>query len=478
MIGIGEFIARAKGLVAIPLLTAHIGAAGYGLWAQIAVLAATLAPVAILGTDSAIVRMLPGLPEAAQRASVTAWFIALGVTGAATGLVLMVADTQVSTAFFGGDDEFLRFVPLAVATLFASLIRNGVTAWQRVRNQAVLYTSFTIIEAILTLGAIVLVVIVDGGVYDLALYNLVAQAAVIAGFMCAMQVRGEFAAPDFSRILALVRFGLPLVPAGYAMWGLNAMDRIFLVHYSSLTQVGIYSVAYSLGYLVIQLLVNPIWTLFPSRASQLFDRQRPDEVQRLVSISARAMFFLAAPVIAATAVLGGPIIDLMATEQFTAGALVIPIVALGYLAHMFGSFFDIALGLAYRQYLSAFSILAAVLANFLLNLLLIPPFGIKGAAIATSTAFGLQFLFSWLMARRHVRLVFPWREILRNLAPIALMVAGLLLIRPAMDEGGLPYLLLQTTAGVTIYLGGSFLLGVLPRDEMSRLFRDRFDKGG
>ena len=68
-----------------------------------------------------------------------------------------------------------------------------------------------------------------------------------AGMACAQQLARAghdvvlFEKSD--RIGGLLRYGIPLVPASLCLWGLSVMDRFFLVHYSTLTDVGLYSTA-------------------------------------------------------------------------------------------------------------------------------------------------------------------------------------------------------------------------------------------
>ena len=61
------------------------------------------------------------------------------------------------------------------------------------------------------------------------------------------------------------------MPAAYAMWALNVSDRVFLIRYRTLQEIGVYSLAYSLGYLSINLFFNPIWMMYPPAATKFWE---------------------------------------------------------------------------------------------------------------------------------------------------------------------------------------------------------------
>ena len=147
-----------------------------------------------------------------------------------------------------------------------------------------------------------------------------------------------------------IKYGLPLLPAAYAMWGLNWMDRLFLVHYQSLDAIGVYSAAYGLGYLVIQVFVNPIWALYPNSVAELHNSGDKAGVDRLLHTITYGISFSRCRQSLAYGRLSEPIITVVAGSAFRYGALVMPIIALAYLFHMLASFGDVSVGLAYRQH--------------------------------------------------------------------------------------------------------------------------------
>ena len=90
----------------------------------------------------------------------------------------------------------------------------------------------------------------------------------------------------------------------------------------------------------------------------------------------------------------------------------------------------------------------AVVLNIALNLMLIPEFGLAGAAYATITAQAFGLLYSAMAGRRHFLLPLPQSDAVKILAASACMAAA---IWPLRDATGLPLLAAAVVLGLTVY---------------------------
>jgi O-antigen/teichoic acid export membrane protein len=236
------------------------------------------------------------------------------------------------------------------------------------------------------------------------------------------------------------------------MWGLNSLDRLFLVHYTNLAAIGIYAFAYSSGYLVIQMLVNPIYIMYPSAAAELHNRGERTAAQQLFEDCIRLMCALTIPAIAGIAILAGPLVKLVATDAFSAAAPLIGFITAGYLLSMLASYCEITLGLINRQYWSTIAIMIAVVVNVFLNLWLIPIYTIKGAAVATMVSFAAQFAISVSVARYYNVARFPFARLVPILAASAVMAVAVQIVhRRLVATTALFDLAVSIFTGVVVY---------------------------
>jgi O-antigen/teichoic acid export membrane protein len=114
----------------------------------------------------------------------------------------------------------------------------------------------------------------------------------------------------------------------------------------------------------------------------------------------------------------------------------------------------------------------AVGLNAVLNVLLIPRFGIVGAAVATSIAYGLMAVFHTLVAHRVSIRPFAGLPVIRIFG-IALLTAGALALMDPFAPWYLDLSLLPVV-GLVVYVIGLFRAGVLTSTEV----RDLLDSSG
>jgi O-antigen/teichoic acid export membrane protein len=470
-----EVIARLKGLVIIPLLTHRFHAVGYGVWAQVGVLVALFAPLITLGTDAGIVRYLPGTDRAERNRHFAGWLIAMAAVAVVVCALVALLRNQLAVVAFGEAGEYARFIPLAAASILTTIFLNFSRTWLRLENHAVGLSAITLGQAFLSTLALLAMFLLGQGLYQLVLYSLLADALLGLVMLLWIVSRTGFVRPNFSLLPRLLRYGAVLLPAGYAIWALNWADRVFLVHYTDLRAVGLYSLAYSLGYLLIQVVVNPIWVMFPNVAAASWNEGKRADVQRLFESTAGVMLAIILPAIAGSAVLGDALLRALAPADFGHAGPVLPLVLGGYLCFMLAAFYEVTFGLIDRQVLGLLTVAVACVLNLVLNLTLIPRFSYIGAAVATCLAFVVQLALAALIARRLHLLRTPLGRPLRMVAASVVMALVLLPLRGAFGDHGVLLLLVGTLVGAAVYGGLCVLFGVarpvVLKRELGRLVR-------
>jgi O-antigen/teichoic acid export membrane protein len=462
VLSITEIILKAKGLILIPLMTHYFGALNYGLWSQVTIIVSTLTPLIFLGTDNAVIMFLPGLEIEKQKKYYSSWvFFILSITLLFSALI-WIFNPLVSRLFFGEGSNYTNYIIIAIFSLIIAMLLNVFRNWFRIHNIVKTYAVIAILQAVINIAAVLIVLVYKLTVINFIQVTLVGEGLMVIWLFCQIWKNFGWSIPDFSLLSSMVRFGLPLVPAGYAMWGLNSLDRIFLAQYSTLSDIGIYSTIYSLGYLVIQLFVNPIWTLFPNSAAELFNQGKKEELQRLFNYSTGILLAICLPCFAGLFLLGDSILTLLTPVEFLKAAPIISIVAVGYFFLMISAYFETSLGLIRKQYLSTVSILAAFIINVGLNFLLIPRYSIFGAGIATSLAFISQFICSFLLEKRFSRtLETNWFFVLK----IVGATIGMTLILTILETARIPQpvlaIIFTSLVGVLSYSILLFLFGVI-----------------
>jgi O-antigen/teichoic acid export membrane protein len=217
------------------------------------------------------------------------------------------------------------------------------------------------------------------------------------------------------------RFGVPLMPTALFLWVTNFSDRFFLVKLSDTAEVGLYSVGVRIASAMV-LLLTAFRLAWPAFAYSIEDDR---EARRTYAYVLTYLVLVTTWVATGLTLLSPWIVDWLAAPAFASASRVVG--PLAFAAVAFGGYIVVAIGLgrARRTQFNWVVTGAAAAVNVALNLILIPPYGMMGAAVATVAAYATMFVgMSW-WGQRVYRVPYQWRRVLTAaLAGAALAVAG------------------------------------------------------
>jgi len=246
------------------------------------------------------------------------------------------------------------------------------------------------------------------------------------------------------------------------------LDTVMLSFFRGEQEVGYYNAAYKLMEAIGLLTASFVAAVYPV-LSRLF----VDAPDRLILVYQRAMRYLLAFVVPASAGVTIVARDLMPSlfgSTFVAGSTALIILVWGQSLDCLNPLLSQTLRAVDRERTVAWITGFGALANILFNLLLIPTFGLIGAAIATLLCFGLVLATQQRFLKRaigEVSLVVP---LVRTIIASAAMSAGLLLLsRYFLAEWSAGRrTVVVVLAGAVIYLPLAVLFGVF--DQSDRKF--------
>jgi len=221
---------------------------------------------------------------------------------------------------------------------------------------------------------------------------------------------------DLARNLALR--ALPLSISALLVSVFLRVDQVMLSRMMDMKAVGTYSVAVKL----VEAL-NFVPVLAASLLLPVFARHRESRnLDSLLRITFRSTSWAALMFIAALTLFGRDLLSFLWQERFLDSLGPLLILSWSSLFVFMGTVngaMSVAFGL--QKYNLVFISVQSFL-NVALNLILIPKFGVSGAAISTSITYGLGFLMMFLFPAMHFIAKQAWRDTL----PLCLLVAVLL----------------------------------------------------
>ncbi len=288
------------------------------------------------------------------------------------------------------------------------------------------------------------------GVFTWGVTGYLQGQIVTAGLFMAIStwlLARNFGAFEFrlSYVGKALSFGLPLVPAMILGWVLSISDRLILAHYSTLDDIGFYSLAANLGAMTVMLLAafERAWTPW------FYSSMRNLQGSFLATFSEFMTAWVA--IIGSACVIGcvysKELLAIIVDKAFwSAHIFVPPIMVAAFLVSVYGF---AAAFLYHDGRTGVFPMILGIAAivNLSLNLIFIPEQGAIAAAYTTLIAYVVAAFFYFYFAKVHHRLrIAVFRSGLLLLAIISVSLS------PAIVDGVVPRSVL-----VVLYLVVAFM---------------------
>jgi O-antigen/teichoic acid export membrane protein len=178
----------------------------------------------------------------------------------------------------------------------------------------------------------------------------------------------------------LLIFCLPIAGSDIAYYLFRWADTFLLSVLRSPAEVGIYNAALRTT-LLLNLVAVSVNALYAPIIADHHHQGRDQEIHLILKTLLRWCLTFALPIVFAMAFLSGEILSLWGPE-FMTGSTALSILALSQLIFIAGNILGLTLLMCGKQYLELGNTVLITILNIALNLMLIPRFGITGAAIA------------------------------------------------------------------------------------------------
>ncbi len=378
---LGTLAAVVFGFAAAVLTARWLGPADRGLFAVMWLLGSLTVAIFGLGIPVSITYHLSSGASAAAEVlgAALAWAALLACVFVPLSWLLRDELADVAARGEGGDAWVLvgvlvpaLFLGYAAIQFLVGMLRFGWSNALRATSRAVFVGFLALLLGLVGLG-------VSG-----ALVALIASWVAVVVIACPVVLR--YARPRLSApaLTSILRYGLLVQLGTVSAFASLRLDILVLQHFEALGQVGIYAVAQSVAETVTILALGFAGSMLP-----LVARLEGVERQALTGEAIRNCSLLGAVAAVALAILGPPLVPVFFGQDFADA--VTPLLIL--LPSMWFLGIALAIGSTLRGYGRAG--LASLLAGLSmaltigLDLLLIPSYGVTGAAVASAFAYAL-----------------------------------------------------------------------------------------
>jgi len=390
--GIGFFL--------LPVLTKYLTPADYGVISLVNVYVSVLMPIVGLSTAGYITVEYynPKLPRE-QFPAVFSSVRVIPVFGILLMAILFFAGQQFFPSWMELPIQaYWMILPLTLASLYVSNFSSFLVATKR----ASLFTSTSFTKLLLEIS----ITLSLGMQWEGRIYSALITALIFTLVSVFFYHRWKLLNRDIKKdiIHKAILFGTPLIMHQIGKFVINQSDRLFLAKMVSVDEMGIYSVGYQVGTLIM-ILVTAFSNFF---SPYLYERLARNTHKDRLEIVKMSYTFIGA-ILAALLVLVVMtpwLFSWFINARFAAGADYVFWVGLGY---VFWGVYSIFGGYVFyhkkTKLLGRLAILNVVL-NFIFNYVFIKQFGAIGAAYATCLSYMLVAVMMVLLVARKYPM--PW----------------------------------------------------------------------
>jgi O-antigen/teichoic acid export membrane protein len=456
---VGKILSTALGVVMIAVMTRKLGQEGFGIYTTAISYFQIFALLLDLGINVMYVQMLgenKGDRAAEDRITSATYTFRL-----VTSLGLLTLAPII--ALFLEYPWELKLTLFAIWGAFLSTCLNQIVIGTHQRHLKMhVVAAAEVFGRVIMVGGVVVAAFLDWGIVPMA---LLISLGNFANFALNILVARRYASFAFNWN---PKFWLHLLKRSWPI-GISIIfnliyyraDTLILSYVRPMAEVGLYGAAYRVLEILIAFPFMYTGVLLPLIAHAWIQKDH-ERYDRLLRTSYVAMMLMAAPLVAGTLVVGGPVMQIVAGADFAASGDILKILALAVGLIFLGTVSSHAIVALDAQRRTVPLYIAVALLTLMGYLILIPRFGMYAAAWLTVASESVVAIGTTVISLRRSRTRLPWGQLGKCLAAAGIMALTVWPLR----ELWLP---IPVTLGAVVYLGFILIFNVVTEKSVKEL---------
>jgi len=408
-------------IAAFALIARLITQAEMGILATLTLIVGVCQLIASLGLPSAATKFIPeymGKDDHQTASSVFYQILKVSLTLSVTlASLCFVFSDSISLYLFKTTAHGRLFKVLAFDIVAAGVLpclSNSLLGLQRFRDVATFNITSLAIRKTLT----VFLLLSGHGLFGLVV------AWCISDFVnCSLGIsiilRSLGPSPSSFSLTRLLKFSSPLFLSGIASFAYGWFDRVLLLAFVSLSQLGVYNVALT-AFGVLAGIPGAISTALFPKYSEIHGREGTKAVENAIHTASRYVCYITMPLALGLLATATPAISLLAGEAYTTASQPLAILSLFFAASCVSAALSGLFLILEETVIASGLTIINVATGITLGALLLPTFGIVGASIARGIAMLLGLALSLWFLKKKINLTFDrealWKSFTAGLA--------------------------------------------------------------
>ena len=408
---LSEIIVKSGSIILIPVLTRYLSPDEYGVISYLQVLINILTYVGALGFSGAQSRFYY---ENTNKRDIGEFIFTINtipvIIFILLGLPFSIFGILGNWSIGKNSIPFNPYIVVVIWISFLQIIADNIIAYFRIQ-QKYIFTSILQITKFIAIFVITLILVVVFKKNSLGrLLGILLGTVVFVIIFSFSYFKNAHKTFSFKALKYATSYGFPVVIHRLSTVAHNAIDRIVLDFFVDLRVIGYYSLGFTVGG-ILNIFVMAFNQAFQPYYFKLLKENKSDGDDNIIKI-----FKIWLSIITILSMVGILIskqfIIFFAGRMFFEASYLVPWFLLSSYFGSFYYFFSSPLFYFKQTKLLPVITGSSALVNILLNILLIPFFGIKGAVLATIVSHILQSLFAYVIGNKYKKINWPKKNII------------------------------------------------------------------
>lgn len=226
---------------------------------------------------------------------------------------------------------------------------------------------------------------------------------------------------EWKSVMPIMMYGVPIAATSLSAWIINQSNKFIMNSIHGFSQVGIVGVAYGLTLPLLMTIFSIITVAAIPRIINMYEEKI--DVRPLISRFTGYFVLIALPIITVISIYSIDYVQMLSSnDKFLDAFKLVPYFAFGTFFMALTDYTTLQYHLANKTYIDFIIKLTSGIVGVVLNIMLIPQYGLAGVGIATLSANFLYFLLSVIIVLPGLRLIYPKLTLGRIL--ISLLFSG------------------------------------------------------
>jgi len=412
--GIG--LAQMLGLITFPILTRALTKDQYGVMSLVTTTILFAVAISKAGLSDGMIRFYKEYSASLERRTIFASTVLMrGLVFSLVSVVLYIAILPVFSHYLGFTRNYMICFSVMALYLFIRPLNIIIMNFIRVNDRTFFLNGVNLLLTCFSIGlSLVLLLYVFRELYGFfiggVIGEFIAASVFFYWFFKQYSIIPSAASGDLAK--QLIKFGLPLLIGECAFLALSYADRYLILAYYNESVLGLYSVGYNLAMYIANLIMFSITYAIVPIYVDLYGTEGREKTEAFLGKCLRYLIIALIPICFGYLAVCRDLFITLASDKYADAASFSPIILVGTIVFALNSVFNAGLYLAKKTAIMLGIMLLAVVVKIAMNVLLLPAYGVMGAAIATLIPCVMVTLLNAYLSSKYIRVKIDVKSII------------------------------------------------------------------